>query len=184
MATIIRHPVGNPLRIRIALTERETRLENGKVTSSDQDIIPNPNYSAKIIFRKGSTKYEFTPEIVNNVLQFDDNGTIPLGLYEMQVKFRDDGAHPMRLLERAVLEVVEHTCDAGMQTDGDEISAVSRYPVLTGEAGIIDEDGYITFRVGRHFKEDQDPDDDYADAGSAYGAGTVTVEENFVTLHI
>jgi hypothetical protein len=184
MATIIRHPFGNPLRIRIPLTERETKLEKGKVTSSDQDLIPNQNYTVKIIFRKGSTKYEFTPEIVNNVLQFTDNGTLPLGIYEMVIKFRDNGAHPMRYDERAILEIVEHTCDAGIQTDDDEISVESRYPVLTGESGIIDEDGYITFRVGRHFQEDQDPADDFADAGSAYGSGYLTVEEDTVTLHI
>ena len=184
MATIIRHPVGNPLRIRVPLTERKTKLENGKVTSSDQDLIPNPNYSAKIIFRKGSTKYEFTPEIINNVIQFEDYGTIPLGLYEMVVKFRDDSAHPMRLEQRAIPEVIEHTCDAGIQADSDEISVESRYPVLTGESGIIDEDGFITFRVGRHFQEDQDAEDDYAEAGTSYGSGFLTVEEDTVTLHI
>ena len=184
MATIIRHPYGNPLRIRVPLTERETRLENGKVTSSDQDIIPNPNYSAKIIFRKGSTKYEFTPEIVNNVIQFEDYGTIPLGIYELVVKFRDDSAHPMRYVQRAILEIVEHACDAGIQAEGDELSVVSTYPVLTGEAGIIDDDGFITFRAGRHFQEDQDPADDYADAGSAYGSAYLTVEEDTVTFNI
>lgn len=184
MATIIRHPVGNPLRVRIPLTERETKLENGKVTSSDQDLIPNPNYSVKLVLRKGPTKYEFTPDIVNNVLQFTDNGTLPLGIYEMVIKFRDNGASPMRYDQRAILEIVEHTCDAAIQADGDEITVESRYPVLTGESGIIDEDGFITFRVGRHFQEDQDNTDDFADAGSSYGHGYLTVEEETVTLHI
>lgn len=184
MATVIRHPKGNTLRIRIPITERITKLERGVATSADQDYIPNANYPVKVVFVKGATKVAFTATMEDNVAQIIDYGTLDYGVYALELHFRDENAHPMRWKMRAVVEVVDQTADAGMQSDGDELTAMSRYPVTTGEAGVVDEDGFITFQAGRHFKEDEDPTDEYADAGSGYGSGTVTIDEDYVTLNI
>lgn len=183
MATIIKHPKGNTLRIRIPITERVTQLESGVVTSNDQDYTPNANYPVKVVFIKGATKVAFTATMVNNVAQIIDHGTLDYGVYALELHFRDENAHKMRWKMRAVVEVVDLTDDAGMQSDSDEITAMSRYPVAVGEAG-YDEDGFITFQAGRYFEGDQDPTDEFADAGTGFGTGTVTIEEDYVTLNI
>lgn len=184
MATIIRHPKGNTLKVRIPLSEKTTTLERGKAVSSVQDFLPNQAYPVKVLFIKGSTKYVFEATMIDNVAQIIDYGTIDNGVYAVEVLCRDDQGKNMRFKQQAVLEIVDRTEDAGIQSDGDEMTVVSRYPVAVGEAGYVDEDGFITFQVGRHFKGDEDYTDEYAEASAGFGTGTVTIDDNFITLNI
>lgn len=138
MATIIKHPEGNTLRMRIPLTERSASLEGGRASIADRDFIPNANYPVKVLFLKGSTKYGFTATMADNVAEVIDYGTIAKGVYSIEVVCRDANGKKMRFKQRAVLEVVDLTADAGIQSDGDEIAATSTYPVAVGGIGMGD----------------------------------------------
>lgn len=132
MATIIRHPEGNTLRMRIPLKERSASLEGGQASTSDRDFIPNANYPVKVVFLKGSTKYELTASVTGNVVEIMDYGSIAKGVYAVEVSCRDENGKKRRFKQRAVLEVVDLTADADIQSDSDEIAVTSTYPVAGG----------------------------------------------------
>lgn len=126
MATIIKHPEGNTLRMRIPLTERFTSLEGGQESTSYRDFIPNANYPVKVLFLKGSTKYELTASVTGNVVEVIDYGTIAKGVYAIEVLCRDENGDKRRYKQRAVLEVVDLTADAGIDA-GVEFDVTAHY---------------------------------------------------------
>lgn len=124
MAKRIKHVHGNLLRVAIPLDVIDVSVENGVTTQTKDNFYPNTAYPVSIILKKGVSKYPYTAKVSDNVVSFEDPGTLPVGVYEVEVLCRNAEAHPMRYMVRSVIEVVDATADAGIEP-GVEFDAES-----------------------------------------------------------
>lgn len=112
----IRHVFGNVLRIAAPLTLRSVEVVNGVVTASDSDFIPSSNYPISFLFDKGATQVKLLAQVRGgNIAYIEDMGTIPIGTYSITILCKDDYGNPYRFKEKAVLQVVDTTKEAGIE---------------------------------------------------------------------
>ena len=124
MAKKIKHVHGNLLRIAIPLDIIDVSVANGNVTQTQEHFYPNTAYPVVIVLKKGGTRYPFTATVSDYVVSFEDPGTLPVGVYEVEVLCRNAQSQPMRYMVRSIIEVVDATIDAGIE-DGVEFNAES-----------------------------------------------------------
>lgn len=112
---------GNYVKFSIALQEVETTMVSGEITTETKDYYPQSNDEVRLVLRNqsGGRSYYYTGdsvEIDGNVLSIEDNGTLPLGTYgiEIEVKEASTGKR-MRFFHRLFLEVVSDNCEAATE---------------------------------------------------------------------
>lgn len=112
----IRHVYGNVLRIAVPLTKRTVEVVDGVITAVDTDFVPSTDYPIAIILDKGNAQLKMLAQLRGkNIAYFEDKGTIPVGVYSITVTCKDSEGNPYRFKERAVLQVVDATADAGIE---------------------------------------------------------------------
>ena len=123
----IRHVYGNVLRIAVPLTKRTVEVVDGVITAVDTDFVPSTDYPIAIILDKGNAQLKMLAQLRgNNIAYFEDKGTIPVGVYSITVTCKDSECNPYRFKERAILQVVDVTADAGIEK-GIEYDAEEYY---------------------------------------------------------
>lgn len=178
---IIRHVCGNYIRIVIPLVRKAVSVTDRGVVETETPY----NYldKLKVEFSAGTRRIIKDAVVNGNVAIVEDNGTMPIGTYQICILFRDR-EKPMRYKKRTVLEVVENT-EAGGVYDTDEFDVVAYYPVIRGmRSAVVIGDDDVSIIEGGKFGEDDTPGDEYADINATYGGGSVEIDEDFVTLNI
>lgn len=109
------------------LTKRTVEVVDGVITAVDTDFVPSTDYPIAIILDKGNAQLKMLAQLRgNNIAYFEDKGTIPVGVYSITVTCKDSEGNPYRFKERAVLQVVDVTADAGIEK-GIEYDAEEYY---------------------------------------------------------
>lgn len=112
----IRHVYGNVLRIAVPLTKRTVEVVDGVVSVTDTDFTPSTDYPISIIFDKGAAKAKYIATLRgDHIAYIEDKGTLEVGTYSITVTCKDSDGNPYRFKERAVLQVVDATADAGIE---------------------------------------------------------------------
>ncbi len=112
----IRHVYGNVLRIAVPLTMRTVEVVDGVVSVTDTDFTPSTDYPISIIFDKGAAKAKYIATLRgDHIAYIEDKGTLEVGTYSITVTCKDGNGNPYRFKERAVLQVVDATADAGIE---------------------------------------------------------------------
>lgn len=115
------------MRIAVPLTKRTVEVVDGVITAVDTDFVPSTDYPIAIILDKGNAQLKMLAQLRgNNIAYFEDKGTIPVGVYSITVTCKDSEGNPYRFKERAVLQVVDVTADAGIEK-GIEYDAEEYY---------------------------------------------------------
>ena len=123
----IRHVYGNVLRIAVPLTKRTVEVVDGVVSVTDTDFTPSTDYPISIIFDKGAAKAKYIATLRgDHIAYIEDKGTLEVGTYSITVLCKDSDGNPYRFKERAVLQVVDATADAGIEK-GIEYDAEEYY---------------------------------------------------------
>ena len=92
--TEIRHVFGNAMRVAIPLTMRVRTLSDGVETETEEDFYPNLSYPIEIrLMRDGGYQKSYTPDVSGNVVTFTDDGTLPLGLYQVAVLCKGEATY-------------------------------------------------------------------------------------------
>ena len=81
MANLLKWVQGNKLELAIPL-QLVTMTSHGKIVS---EYVPQEGSTVKVIISNLQHKYEYTPEIQNNVLIVTDNGEMAIGTYAVTV---------------------------------------------------------------------------------------------------
>lgn len=114
--TKIKQVYGNVLRVAIPLTQRVRTMVDGVETEEEFDFYPSPDYPVMIdLYKGGGLHQTFTATMHENVATFVDEGTIPIGVYQLEVRCRDMQGHPCRYMVRAIIVIVDATIDAGIE---------------------------------------------------------------------
>ena len=125
----IRQVHGNMLMVGIKLDLTVVTVMNGNVSKTKEDFYPNTDYPVSIVLKKGSSRYPYSASVNGNVVSFEDPGTLPVGVYEVEVLCRNAQAQPCRYMARSVIEIVDATIEAGI---GDGVEFDSESYLLEG----------------------------------------------------
>lgn len=182
---IIRHIRGNYICMKLSLTERTVTTVNGTTDESDAAFVPSRHSPVKVLFSQGYDTVVLDAELMNDGrVKVEDNGTLGVGKYSIEILCRDTSGHPMRFKKKAVLVVADST-DEGGDYDTNEFDVIAYYPVINGmQSAVVIEDGKIYLEVGGRFGEDDDPDDGKAMISTGYGEGRVVRENGKIILYI
>lgn len=113
----IKHVQGNVLNVAIPLDVINNTTVDGEVVQTKTEFSPNTSYPVTVMLNKGATRYPFNADVDGNVVSFSDGGTLPVGVYEVEVLCRNDEGNPMRYMVRSAIEIVDATADAGIEPD-------------------------------------------------------------------
>ena len=150
IAPKIKHVYGNVLRVAIPLTLRtlelvETEIDGQlqqQVVATDTDFIPSSEHPVRIIFSKGAVKVSFDATMRDgNVAYVEEKGKIPVGIYDITITCYDDNGNPYRFNQNTILQVVNSTIEAGIETPIEyEVQTwylnAALYLALKGEDGV------------------------------------------------
>lgn len=179
--TIIKHTRGNFIQFKIPLLVRTTITDYRGVNDTDNAI--DLNSPVVVEFKAGTRCVKKTATMVNNVAVVEDNGTLPVGAYNIVIKWRDANSRPMSYMQRTILEVVESS-EAGGKYNTDEFDVVAYYPVIRGmRSAVVVTDTEVTVEVGGMIGADDDEDNE-ATVYNDYGEGSVVENEDEVTIYI
>jgi len=176
---VIIHPQGNPITLTIPMTSVCETVSNGTDVKDDRNF---PIYDVSVALVKGKNAYTYTPRISVNTITFNDEGTLPVGTYGIEIKYRGtDGKH-YRWKAESMLRIV----DAG---EGDyttnEYNIMAYYPKVYGRVSAIDvTDTEVIITEGRGYTGDTTPNDGNADISADYGSQQIEITDNEVILHI
>lgn len=117
----IKHVKGNVLRLEIPLTIKRKELVDGRVEEHVEDFYPCSDYPTYINFKKSLT-IPFEATVQGNLARMQDNGTLNVGTYQIEVMCCDEAGNPYRYMVRDIIEVVDATADADIE-EGVEFNA-------------------------------------------------------------
>ena len=182
---IIQHIRGNYICMKMTLTERTVTTVNGVTEESDSSIVPSKNAPVKVLFSQGYDSVALDAEFMNDGrVKVEDNGTLGIGKYSIEILCRDISGHPLRFKKKTTLNVVDATAEGG-QYNTDEFDVIAYYPVINGmRSAIFIENGKIYLEVGGRVGEDDDPNDGKAMISTGYGEGYVAREDGKIILYI
>ncbi len=124
---VITHVQGNVLTLAIPLQREIVSLVNGQVDISYEDFVPTGPVTVVLTCGNYAAKYKATmDDELTNVAHIEDNGTLPVGVYSITIRCRDENTKPMRYKKRAVVNVVDTTAEAGI-TPGIEFEAGTQW---------------------------------------------------------
>lgn len=133
----IRHPQGNPLELLFPLGKMTVTVADGNETRVGGPMDVDTSYPVKVELTAGVRRHVYDATIVNGFAVINDNGSLPVGVYRVEMVFRDSQHRPMRWAKRTIVEIMETTEDGGTY-ETDEFGVVARYPMLSGHsAGIV-----------------------------------------------
>ena len=95
-------PFGNRVKIVFPL-QKVTMTSEGKETS---DFIPSDGAEVSVVFSNALRKLSFTPEVDGNRLLIDNNGTLPVGEYDITVLVTEVDGTRYRSHWENVVEIV------------------------------------------------------------------------------
>lgn len=114
---IIKHVFGNLMRIAIPLTIRIRTMVDGHEQETEEDFYPDTNFPVAVRFKN---QYGITRELLatmeGNVATASDEGTLQIGIYNVEVVCRGTDGHPYRFMVRQKVQVVDATIDAGIES--------------------------------------------------------------------
>lgn len=111
---------GNYVKFSIALQEVVTTVVDGEITTETNDYYPQSEDSVRLVLRNqsGGRSFYFSNEsleIDGNVLSVENNGTLPLGTYGIEIEVKEAVTEKrMRFFHRLFLEVVSDNCEAAI----------------------------------------------------------------------
>lgn len=117
----IKHVKGNVLRLEIPLTIKRKELVDGRVEEHVEDFYPCSDYPTYINFKKSLT-IPFEASVQDNIARMQDDGTLNVGTYQIEVMCCDEAGNPYRYMVRDIIEVVDATADADIE-EGVEFNA-------------------------------------------------------------
>lgn len=126
---IIPHVQGNVLSLAIKLQTETVTVDNGHVTKTYTDFVPNPNFPVTVLLASGMTCKKLTATMDGNVAHITDNGTLHIGKYSIEILCRDENGNRMRFKKDAVVRVYDLTREADIP-EGIEFSSETHW--LTG----------------------------------------------------
>ena len=145
---VIPHVQGNVLMLAIPLQREIVSLVNGRVDISYEDFVPTGPVTVVLTCGNYAAKYKATmDDELTNVAHIEDNGTLPVGVYSITIRCRDENTKPMRYKKRAVVNVVDTTAEAGI-TPGIEFEAGTQW---------LDAAVFLAFGGGGGIGEETDP---------------------------
>lgn len=178
---IIKHTRGNYIQLKFPLLVRTTVVDYRGVNSTDDGIDLNSPVIVEL--QAGTRCVKYTATIDESVAVVEDNGTLPVGAYNIWIKWRDAYNRPMSYMQRTILEVVESS-EAGGKYDTDEFDVIAYYPIIRGmRSAVVVTDDEVTVEVGGNIGIDDDGDNE-ATVYNDYGAGSVVENEDEVTIFI
>ena len=146
----IKHVKGNLLRLAIPLTIITKTTDGGQETSITEDFIPNINYPITVRLGGSYLSYSFDATMDGNIAIMEDNGTLPKGVYQVEVLCKDDNGNNCRFMQRSVIDVVDATIEAGIVI-GTEFEVETHYldaaVFIRGEKGDMGRIGKISISV-------------------------------------
>lgn len=110
----IKHVKGNVLRLEIPLTIKRKGLVDGEVVENVEDFYPCSDYPTYINLKKSLT-IPFEATVQDNLARMQDNGTLNVGTYQIEVMCCDEAGNPYRYMVRDIVEVVDATVDADIE---------------------------------------------------------------------
>ena len=114
--TVIKHVYGNVMKVAIPLTIRIRTLVDGQETETEQDFFPSADYPVYVVLYKGGgLKTIYTATMTDNIATIEDDGTLAIGTYQVEVLCHDNQGNPFRYMVRAIIQVVDATIEAGIQ---------------------------------------------------------------------
>ena len=123
--------------------------------------------------------------IEENAVVMDDNGTIPIGTWSIEVVGTVAGrsGRPFRFKRNVMIEVVDATEDGGDYAN-EEADVLAYYPVVNGRSSaVVITDDEIMLQVGGNIATDDDGDDE-ATINAEYGAGSITETDDEIIINI
>ena len=126
---IIPHVQGNVLSLAIKLQTETVTVDNGHVTKTYTDFVPNPNFPVTVLLASGLFSKKLTATMDGNVAHITDNGTLHIGKYSIEILCRDSYCNRMRFKKDAVVRVYDLTREADIP-EGIEFSSETHW--LTG----------------------------------------------------
>ncbi len=178
---IIRHICGNYIQLKIPFLVRNTLVNYRGI--EDTDTFINPSSPVVVVLKAGTRSIKLNATITDSIVVVEDNGTLPVGAYSIDVQWRDAYNRPMHYMQRTILEVVESS-EAGGKYNTDEFDVLAYYPIVSGmRSAVIVTDTEVTVEVGGNIGIDDDGDNE-ATVYNDYGAGSVVENEDEVTIYI
>jgi len=113
---------GNVMRLAIPLTLRTLEKVGDEIQATDTDFIPSSPVTVE--FSKGAVKKTLDVEMRGNIAVITDNGTLPIGVYDVTILCNDENGNPYRFKKTPIVQIVDTTKEAG-------ITAPAEYEVGT-----------------------------------------------------
>ena len=178
----LKHPQGNPLELLIPLGKMTVTVMDGveqrSITRLDVDITKP--ISVELIAGVRRHKYDVTVE--NGFAVIRDNGTLPVGVYRVEMSCRDTENRPMHYVKKTLVEIIESAEEGGIY-ETDEFGIVARYPIASGHsAGVVltEDEVQIHEGIGFHGEVTEDEVQLYAE----YGDSMIEATDNEVRIII
>lgn len=149
---VIQHPQGNPLELTISLGEVTVTVKDGQESRVRRVLTPDIKYPVTIELIAGVRRYVYKARTENGTVIFYDNGTLPVGVYRMEIHCRDSEKRPLKYVKQTMVEITEST-EGGGTYDTDEFGVVAHYPAITGHiAGVVITDSEVQIHEGIGFR--------------------------------
>ena len=114
--TKIRHVFGNVMRLAIPLTKKTRTLVEGRIVEIEEPFYPNHDFPTKVtLYKGGGLRKEYTAVVAGNIAEITDDGTLPIGTYQVEVICHGESGMPMRYMVRSVVDIVDATVEAGIE---------------------------------------------------------------------
>ena len=178
----MRHPCGNVLKLILPLGEQTVSVVEGRESRVRSQMMPGAGCPVMVELTSGVIRKRYVASVEGGAAVIEDNGTLPVGVYQIKVSYRDQNGHPMSFTKQTVLEVVESTEDGGIY-DTDEFGVMARYPVvMTQSAGVVITDDEVQLHEGIGFRGEVTEDEVrlYAE----YGDSRIEITEGEVQIII
>lgn len=178
----LKHPQGNPLELLLPLGKMTVTVMDGmeqrNITRLDVDITK----PIRVELIAGVKRHKYDVTVENGFAVINDNGTLPVGVYRVEMFCRDLENHPMHYVKKTVVEIIEATDEGGVY-ETDEFGVIAKYPVAAGHsAGIVltEDEVQIHEGVGFHGEVTENEVQLYAE----YGNSMVDVTDGEVRIII
>lgn len=140
-------------------------MEQRNITRLDVDITK----PIRVELIAGVKRHKYDVTVENGFAVINDNGTLPVGVYRVEMFCRDLENHPMHYVKKTVVEIIEATDEGGVY-ETDEFGIIAKYPVAAGHsAGIVltEDEVQIHEGVGFHGEVTEDEVQLYAEYGNS-----------------
>lgn len=111
----IKHVFGNHLRLAIPLQKLVRTLEDGHVVERAEDFFPNPDFPVSVVLTGYTRQKTYEAAMEGNVATIEDDGTLPVGRYQVEVIAHDAEGRQVRYMQRDAVAIVNATADAGIE---------------------------------------------------------------------